>query len=76
MQNRKVNMGLVVFTIFVSLAVILLSFSTFKPNEPMTVYTVYLDGKSIGSIASKDTFNEYVNSKEEELKKKYDVDTV
>lgn len=76
MQNRKVNMGLVVFTIFVSLVVILLSFSTFKPNEPMTVYTVYLDGKSIGSITSKDTFNEYVNSKEEELKKKYDVDTV
>lgn len=76
MQNKKVNMGLVVFTIFVSLAVILLSFSTFKSNEPMTVYTVYLDGKSIGSIASKDTFNEYVNSKEAELKKKYDVDTV
>lgn len=76
MQSKKVNMGLVVFAIFVSLAIILLSFTTSRNSEPMTVYTVYLDGKSIGSIASKDSFNEYVNSKEEELKEKFNVDTV
>ena len=29
-----------------------------------------------GTIASKDSFEEYINSKEEELKNKYDVDTV
>ena len=40
------------------------------------VYSVYLDGKAIGTIASKDSFEEYINSKEEELKNKYDVDTV
>ena len=76
MQTKKINMGLIVFTIFISIAILVLTFTTYIKSEPMAVYTVYLDGKSIGTIASKDSFDEFVNSKEDELKKKYDVDTV
>ena len=36
--------------------------------EPQTVYTVYLDGRSIGNIVSKKSFEDYINVKEEELK--------
>ena len=64
------------FCIFLSVFVLVLTFTTYATSEPTAVYTVYLDGKSIGSISSKESFNDYVNSKEEELKKKYDVDTV
>ena len=76
MQTKKINMGLIVFTIFISIAILVLTFTTYIKSEPMAVYTVYLDGKSIGTIASKDSFDEFVNSKEDELKKKYGVDTV
>lgn len=75
-QTKKINLGLIVFCIFLSVFVLVLTFTTSGTSEPTAVYTVYLDGKSIGSISSKESFNDYVNSKEEELKKKYDVDTV
>ena len=75
-QTKKINLGLIVFCIFLSVFVLVLTFTTYATSEPTAVYTVYLDGKSIGSISSKESFNDYVNSKEEELKKKYDVDTV
>lgn len=75
-QTKKINLGLIVFCIFLSVFVLVLTFTTYATSEPTAVYTVYLDGKSIGSISSKESFNDYVNSKEEELKKKYAVDTV
>ena len=75
-QTKKINLGLIVFCIFLSVFVLVLTFTTYATSEPTAVYTVYLDGKFIGSISSKESFNDYVNSKEEELKKKYDVDTV
>lgn len=75
-QTKKINLGLIVFCIFLSVFVLVLTFTTSGTSEPTAVYTVYLDGKSIGSVSSKESFNDYVNSKEEELKKKYDVDTV
>lgn len=75
-QTKKINLGVIAFTIFLSVFVLVLTFTTSSASEPVAVYTVYLDGKSIGSVSSKESFNDYVNSKEEELKKKYNVDTV
>lgn len=75
-QTKKINLGLMVFCIFLSVFVFALTFTTYGANEPKSVYTVYLDGKSIGNLSSEDSFKEYVNEKEEELKSKYDVDTV
>ncbi len=45
-------------------------------NNPNTYYRVYLDGKSLGIIESKKSFEEYVDKKQEEIKKKYKVDKV
>ena len=43
---------------------------------PQEGYRVYLEGKSIGLIKSKDELNEYINVQQEKLKSKYNVDTV
>lgn len=75
-NNSKWGFGVIVSVIVISLCILLLSFNSSFSGEPTVVYTVYLDGKSIGTIASKESFEEYINTKEEELKKKYDVDTV
>ena len=75
-NNSKWGFGIIVFTILVSLGILLFSFMKNIYSEPSTVYTVYLDGKIIGNLASKKSFEEFINDKEEELKKKLKVDTI
>ena len=45
-------------------------------TTPHTVYRVYLKGKSLGIIKSKEDFEKYIDEKQEEIKKKYKVDKV
>ncbi len=75
-NNSKWSFGIITFIIIISISILLLVFTNKKSNEPHVLYTVYLDGKSIGNIASRDSFESFINIKEEELKKKYDTDTV
>ena len=42
---------------------------------PTEGYRVYLEGKSIGLIKSKDELNEYINVQQEKIKDKYHVDS-
>ena len=68
--------GLIIFTIFLCFFAFLLGFHKSINSEPMVVYSVYLDGSAIGTLASRDSFEDFINDKEEELKEKYNVDTV
>lgn len=45
-------------------------------KTPQTVYRVYLKGKSLGIIESKESFENFIDKKQEEIKKKYNVDKV
>lgn len=45
-------------------------------TNPQTLYRVYLKGKSIGIIESKESFENYIDKKQEEIKKKYNVEKV
>ena len=45
-------------------------------NLPIEGYRVYLEGKPIGLIKSKDELNDYINKQQERLKQKYNVDTI
>lgn len=67
-----------IILIFVLISIILASTFImgfrFKINKtPNTLYAVYLDGKKIGVVKSKEEFNEYINTQEETLKQKYNV---
>ena len=75
-NNNSWGFGIIVLTILVSLCIFVFSFIKDINKEPSTVYTVYLDGKTIGNLASRKSFESFINVKEEELKKKYDVDKV
>ena len=75
-SNYKWSFGIIAFVSIISISILLLVFTNEKSNEPQVLYTVYLDGKSIGNIVSRDSFESFINVKEEELKKKYDTDTV
>lgn len=45
-------------------------------TRPQTLYRVYLKGKALGVIESKTSFENYIDKKQEEIKKKYNVDKV
>ena len=45
-------------------------------HNPIDGYRVYLDGKSIGLIKSKDELDSYINIQQEKIKEKYNVDSV
>lgn len=70
------SVSMVVLIVLVSLSVFLLGFGE-KSNEiAQTVYNVYLDGKIIGTIESKEDYEIYINEKEEQIKNKYNVSNV
>ena len=68
------NIKLVISILLCSL-IFITGFTDIK-NEPQTVYRVYLKGKSLGIIKSKKSFEEYIDKKQEEIKKKYNVSKV
>ena len=49
---------------------------TNKNLSPKTLYRVYLEGKSLGLIESKKELEEYIDKKQDEIKKKYNVSKV
>lgn len=68
-------------TVLYTIIALVLSSSIFffgyrKSADPQEVYRVYLDGKSIGLIYSKDELENYIDNGEQEIKKKYNVDKV
>lgn len=76
MQNKSFNLSYVIVIIIVGILVFGLGFTSYSNKEPITVYKVYMDGKIIGTVSSKDEFNEFINQKEKIVKEKYGVDKV
>ena len=78
MKNKKNKMSInLILVIVISIAsVFLLGFKLTKNKKPNEMYAIYLEGKKIGTVKSKDDFNEYINIQEEKLKQKYNVDEI
>jgi len=74
--DNKWTVSSICFVIFVSVVLFLLGFKNADNRIPMNAYTVYLDGEKIGIINSKEEFEDYINDKEQELKNKFNVDTI
>ena len=67
----------IIFVVAISILSIFLLGSKLTENKtPIEVYAVYLSGQKIGTVKSKDEFNEYINKQEEKLKAKYGVDKI
>lgn len=62
--------------IMIGFLVFLLSYNYFDNNEPNTFYQVYMDGKKIGVIKSKNELEKYINKENKEYQKKYKTKNV
>ena len=73
----KWSFSLIILAIVVCLSVVLFGFTNAnKSKVPKDAYIVYLDGKRIGAVESKDEFDEYINTKENSIKNIYKVNNV
>ena len=63
-----------VLAILVGAAVFFIGYT--QVETPKEVYKVYLDGKEIGLIESKEELEDYIDKEQNEIKEKYGVDKV
>ncbi len=68
----------IVFTILITVFTLIpiYDFKKYKDVKPQELYRVYLNGKSIGLIKSKEKLDDYINTEQKGLKEKYNVETV
>lgn len=75
MKGKNI-IGLIVSFVLSAIFVFILKGNTGKIKEPIEGYRVYLEGRAIGLIKSKDDLNTYINIQQEKLKDRYHVDQV
>ena len=73
MKKNKLS---IILSITLVLSLFIVTGFTPKRLTTHTVYHVYLKGESLGIIKSKQSLEEYINKKQSEVKKKYNVDKV
>ena len=64
----------VFFALIISFGIVYMTNRPLTNKEPISCYRVYLEGKSLGLITSKDELNDYINKQQEKLKNQYKVD--
>lgn len=73
MTRKTSKMGIIIILL---IGLFLTTGFSIREKTPHTVYRVYLKGKSLGIIKSKKSLENYIDKKQEEIKKKYNVDKV
>lgn len=76
MKNNKMTIKLIIVCIIAISSIFLLGFNMTKNKTPNEMYVVYLQGKKIGTVKSKEEFNNYINQQEEKLKQQFNVNTI
>lgn len=67
---------MVMVIILITVAVFLVGFTKNQNKTPKNGYQVYLDGKLLGTIASEEKFNDYINQEQIKIKQDYGVEKV
>lgn len=72
-MRKKIKLTMIIILIF---SFFFTTGFTEISEKPESVYRVYLKGKSLGIIKSKKSLENYIDRKQNEIKKKYNVDKV
>ena len=76
MQNKNYRISYIIVIVLVGILAIWLEFSDNSKKVPYSLYRVYFDGDIIGTVNDDEELEEYIDKREEEIKKKYKVDKV
>ena len=75
-MHNRLKIHHIMIIIIISLTILVLGFTDKINKNPKDVYKVFIDGKIVGTIASKEEFEKYVNIQEEKIKNKYGVNKI
>ena len=75
-KKNKVSIGLILIVIITISSIFIIGVELTKNKIPNEMYAIYLEGKKIGVVSSKDEFNAYINNQEEKLKEEYKVNAI
>ena len=70
MQNKQFRLSYIIVIVLIGVLVFGLGFTGYRRSVPIKVYQVYIDGQMIGTVSSERDFDDYINQKEETIKKK------
>ena len=76
MPKSHFRISYIIVILLISVLLIFLGFTKYQTKVPREVYQIYIDGEIIGTVKSKTNFEEFINKKEEAIKKKYKVNKV
>ena len=76
MDKIKQNISIVISLVIAFVLVAVIGIITPQDTNVNEVYNVYLDGKLLGTIKSKDALEKYIDNEQKELKEEFDVDKV
>ena len=76
MDKIKQNIPIVISLIIAFLFITIIGIITPQDNEIKEVYNVYLDGRLLGTIKSKDALEKYIDNEQKELKEEFNVKKV
>lgn len=68
------NVIYIIISIMLSSIILFTGYTTY--SNPQELYHVYLSGKTIGYVESKEELEKYINSQEKQLKEKYKVEKI
>ena len=75
-MKLKSNVLAFIITIIISFAIFFIGIKGEAYSSPIDLYKVYLNGKALGFIESKDELLNIIDQKQEEIKNKFEVDKV
>ena len=76
MKTIKNNILIIISLIFAALVILIPGLMAPKDNKIKEIYNVYLDGKLLGSINSKEALEKYIDNEQKELKREFNVKKV
>ena len=76
MNMIKKNIPIVISLVIAFIIIAITGFISPQDKKIKEVYNVYLDGKLLGSIKSKNALEKYIDNEQKELKEEFNVDKV
>ncbi|HBA37987.1 MAG TPA: hypothetical protein DCY94_04630 [Firmicutes bacterium] len=75
-MSKRPSLGGVLLILTTVILLVLIGYTRINPGTPKSVYIVYLEGKKIGLVESKDNLYDLIDKEQENIKKDFKVEKV
>ena len=76
MKKNKWTFSIITLVVLAISSIFIVGFKLVINKTPHELYAIYINGTKVGAVKSKESFDEYINQKEEQLREKYNVSKI